>query len=504
MREIWSDLQNGTDIRGIAIETPDKHVNLTTEKAQIIAGSFACWLADRLKKEAAGLKIAVGMDSRLSGPAIKAAFISGLKDQGCEILDCKMATTPAMFMSTIMKGYECDGAVMITASHLPYYYNGLKFFTKQGGCEKEDIKAILTLAASLEPAGSAAKANVTETDLVKAYAALLVDTIRRGVQSKEKYEQPLQGCKIIVDAGNGAGGFFAELVLEALGATTDGSQFLDPDGRFPNHVPNPENKEAIESIKAAVLKSKADLGIIFDTDVDRAAVVSSDGIEINKNALIALISAIVLEENPHSTIVTDSVTSIGLAGFIESLGGVHHRFKRGYKNVINESKRLNAEGIASHLAIETSGHAALKENYFLDDGAYLVAKILIKMALLNQAGKPIQSLIETLKMPAESTDFRIGIQKEDFRTYGAKILEDLSAVASEKEGWSIVPKNFEGVRVNTDAAHGNGWFLLRMSLHEPVLALNVESDTAGGVKLMAGALKEFLSQYGALQLDSLS
>jgi phosphomannomutase len=100
--------------------------------------------------------------------------------------------------------------------------------------------------------------------------------------------------------------------------------------------------------------------------------------------LIALISAIILEEHSNSIIVTDSITSNGLKEFIEEkLGGVHHRFKRGYKNVINEAIRLNKEGKESYLAIETSGHAALKENYFLDDGAYLIAKILIKMAKLK-------------------------------------------------------------------------------------------------------------------------
>src|SRR5699024_5963392 len=148
-------------------------------------------------------------------------------------------------------------------------------------------------------------------------------------------------------------------------------------------------KEAMKSITDATLKNNADMGIIFDTDVDRAAIVGSNGKPINKNALIALISKIILKEHPESTIVTDSVTSNGLAEFIEENAGIHHRFKRGYKNVINESIRLNEEGIESYLAIETSGHAALKENYFLDDGAYLVSKILMEAAKLHKDGKDI-------------------------------------------------------------------------------------------------------------------
>lgn len=133
-----------------------------------------------------------------------------------------------------------------------------------------------------------------------------------------------------MDAGNGAGGFYAEKVLLPLGADTTGSQFLEPDGRFPNHIPNPENETAMRSVCEAVKNSGADFGIIFDTDVDRAGAVDENGEEINRNRLIALISAILLAEKP-GTIVTDSVTSDGLAQFIEAHGGKHCRFRRGYK-----------------------------------------------------------------------------------------------------------------------------------------------------------------------------
>ena len=133
---------------------------------------------------------------------------------------------------------------------------------------------------------------------------------------------------------------------------------MDPDGSFPNHIPNPENAEAMASIRKAVLENKADLGIIFDTDVDRAGAVDKNGNEINRNPIIALMAAIVLQDHPGTTIVTDSITSDELKVFIEDkLGGRHHRFKRGYRNVINESIRLNEEGEESWLAIETSGHA---------------------------------------------------------------------------------------------------------------------------------------------------
>lgn len=499
-----SKLQNGTDIRGIAIEQEKFEVNLTSEIANLIASSFVIWLKNKKDIKTEGVKVAVGMDSRLSGESLKSSVIDGLTALGCDVYDCGMSTTPAMFMTTILENYKCDGAIMVTASHLPYYYNGLKFFTEKGGLEKEDISNILSIANKGGFNCLDVKGKVFQADFIDEYSNLLIGLIRKGVSSKNNYDKPLSDFKIVVDAGNGAGGFFAHKVLKNLGADISGSQFTEPDGRFPNHIPNPENKEAMESIRKAVLDNGADLGIIFDTDVDRAAIVGSNGVEINRNALIALISSIVLEEHPNSIVVTDSVTSTGLKEFIETkLGGIHHRFKRGYRNVINEAIRLNTEGEECNLAIETSGHAALKENYFLDDGAYLIAKILIKMAKLCEEGKTIESLIENLKIPSESLEYRIKILNEDFKNYGLALLNDLEKFVEEEDGWSLEPNNYEGIRVSYNTENNNSWFLLRLSLHEPVLALNVESDNQDGAQIILDKLKPFFYGYNQLELDSL-
>lgn len=499
----YNKLQNGSDIRGVAIDGAGKEVNLIPEVAKFIAYGFVKLLENKINTKGENLKVAVGMDSRVSGPDLKATVIEGLTDLGCSVYDCGMATTPAMFMTTVLQNYKCDGSIMITASHLPYYYNGLKFFTREGGCEKEDIQSILSIASKEESYYGINSSKISKVDFIDEYSKVLVNMIRNGVSSKENYNQPLAGFKIIVDAGNGAGGFFAYKVLEVLGADISGSQFTEPDGRFPNHIPNPENEEAMESIRNAVLVNNADLGIIFDTDVDRAAIVDSNGREINKNALIAVVSSIILEEHPSSIIVTDSITSTGLGEFINKLGGIHHRFKRGYRNVINEAVRLNNEEKESYLAIETSGHAALKENHFLDDGAYLIAKILIKIAKLNEEGKRIESLIKDLKMPWESSDFRLEIKNGNVKDYGATIIADLQNHVKSTEGFSIVNDNYEGVRVTCDKTNGDGWFLLRLSLHEPVLALNIESDIKGGNQLIVDKLVTFLDKYNELDLSDI-
>lgn len=493
----YKKLQNGSDIRGVALEGIEgQHVNLTEQASRDIGRGFALWLMKKTGK--AQLRVAVGRDSRLSGETLCGWLCEAMVQQGLNVTDFGMASTPAMFMSTVTEGYAFDGSVMITASHLPFNRNGFKFFTAQGGLESSDIKEILALAGSDETTGLPVGA-LEKGEFMDAYAAILADKIKAAVGS----EKPLEGFRIVVDAGNGAGGFYVDKVLKPLGANTDGSRYLDPDGSFPNHIPNPENEQAMESIMQAVAETKADLGIIFDTDVDRAGAVLSDGSELNRNRIIAMLAAILLREHPGTTIVTDSITSTGLAKFIEEKGGVHHRFKRGYRNVINESIRLNQAGQDSQLAIETSGHGALKENYFLDDGAYLVTKLLIELARGKKEGYTLESLIASLEEPKESVEFRMNILQDDFKPYGQQVIDDLTAYAQAQPGWSLAPSNFEGVRVNLDADHGDGWFLLRLSLHDPLLPLNIESNAVGGAKKIASELAGFIARYDHLDAAAL-
>lgn len=487
-------LQNGTDIRGIAVENDKLEVNLTKEKISAISLGILKWLEKKENNSCDKFRIAVGMDSRISGAEIRETMMGEFENHGVSVIDCNMATTPAMFMTTVMEDYNCVCGIMITASHLPYYYNGVKIFTKRGGAEKADIAEILEFAykMTLEKDIEENQGRITEKNLIEDYSRVLVYRIMK----ETGMGRPLKGLKISVDAGNGAGGFFATKVLSGLGADISGSQFLEPDGMFPNHQPNPENKEAMESISKAVLETQSDLGIIFDTDVDRAAIVSDDGKEINRNALIALISDIILKEHPESVVVTDSITSTGLTEFINSRGGVHHRFKRGYKNVINEAKRMNEETEQkSYIAIETSGHAALEENYFLDDGAYLIAKILIEVSKLHQEGKKIQTLIQDLKQPVESFEYRLKIKDDNFKEYGENVLSKFREFALNHTNFVIEEPNFEGIKLKTEY----GWCLLRMSLHEPVMPLNIESDIEGGAEMIKNILKGFIESNERLE-----
>ena len=493
----FKKLQNGSDIRGVAIQTEGgPEPNLTKETAGQITGAYIYWLSKKVQKNPVMLKVCVGQDSRISGDTLKEGVLEAISLWGGEGYDAGLSTTPAMFMATVMPQFEFDGAIMITASHLPYERNGFKFFTAEGGTDKEDIAEILRLASRYNFIGGVYEEMKTNVSMM--YAAYLRQMIAAGLKDIPGY---LKGMHIVVDAGNGAAGFFAKEVLGRMGADVSGSLYLEPDGTFPNHPANPENAEAMAAICKAVRDNNADLGIIFDTDGDRSAAVAPGGVPIARNEIVALAAALAAEDYPGGTVVTDSITSNELHEFLEGkLGLKHLRYKRGYKNVINKAKELNAAGEQAFLAIETSGHAAYSDNYYLDDGAFLAVQIVINAARLKAQGKDIMALLEGLESPAESKEIRLKIKAEDFKKYGAGVLEDFGKWAEYSNRLEVVEPNYEGVRVNYDIDGYKGWFLLRMSLHDPVMPLNIESETPGGVEKALSAICDFMKDYKEIEI----
>ncbi|MCI5771787.1 MAG: phosphomannomutase/phosphoglucomutase [Clostridiales bacterium] len=489
-------LISGSDVRGKALG--DGAV-LTDQAARRIGEALVAYL----RQQGAGEnpRVLMGRDPRLTGESLMESCAMGMKDAGGQVTLFGLCTTPAMFVALKTPGFEADASVMVTASHHPWDRNGLKFFLPDGGISTQVLEAILDLAQSQE-VFSRGGGSVCRRDFLPVYADILKKRVTDGLHTDVL--KPLLGLHVVVDAGNGSGGFYAKL-LEDMGAWVEGSQFLEPDGHFPNHIPNPENPEAMASVSQAVVRAEADLGVIFDADCDRAAIVDKTGREINRNRLIALISAILLDQKSGLTIVTDSVTSSGLARFIGEWGGVHYRYKRGYHNVIEEARRLNEAGIDCPLAIETSGHAALRENGFLDDGMYLVTVLICEAMKLKQEGRELSSLISDLKEPLESAEVRLNITDPDFRAAGKAAIERVMDYAFNNADWHIAPDNREGVRISFDlnGEMDSGWFLLRLSVHDPVLPLNMESDVRGGLHEMAAQLYQVLQSASGVDVSPL-
>lgn len=493
----YKSLKSGSDIRGIAVQTEEHDVTLTIDAIYDITKAFLKWLANRTEKTS--LTVAVGRDVRISGDLIFTAVQKTIVESGCVSIDCGVSTTPAMFTLLKESDWECDASIMITASHLPFDRNGLKFFTPDGGLSSEDIDVIIAMAERGD-ALPRKLGGALENSFMDEYCRKLVNMVRTGTNKSA----PLFGKRIIVDAGNGVGGFFVKKVLQQLGAITDGSINLQPDGNFPKHVPNPEDPAAINALRDAVLASHAELGITFDTDVDRAALVDGNGTLINRDNLIALTAAAVMDGKP-ATIVTDSVTTDGLTDFINNLGGKHIRYKRGYNNVISEAKRRNEKGEYCPLAIETSGHAAFADNYFMDDGAYLICKLLITYSNQVQKREKLSDLIAGLVKPEEENEVRVKFNDKsvDFRREGERILKELKYFADNDKRLSVAPDTYEGARLNFAEGSGDGWALVRISVHDPVMPINFASMKKGGNKKMARQLYFMLDKYPFLDVTPL-
>lgn len=500
----WKQFKSGSDIRGIASDSLHSgNITLTNEVVEKIAISFAVWIANKTWTKYSEMTIAVGHDPRVSSMRIKTAMINALRSIGVKIYDCALTSTPAMLMA--VSSLTCTASFQITASHHPADRNGVKFFTTDGALSSKDIDEILDIAQGEDfPSISYKIGSVKPINMMHYYCDSVKNIICEDTKSINPSDKPLEGLKIAVDAGNGSGGFFVKDILAPLGADTKGSIFLKPDGTFPNHVPNPESNIAIEALSKAVKDSKSDIGIIFDTDVDRVAVVDSKGKAINRNKLIALTSAIILEKNPGATIVTDSVTSDKLKEFIDSLGGIQFRYKRGYKNIIDYAKKLNSSGVDCPLAIESSGHAALRENKFVDDGAYLAAKIIAKYIELKSKGITLDELLKDFKDSKEHIEIRITINDTKIISSSRKVITHLKTYSSEIKACQVEPKNLEGTRLNFKARWQEGWCILRQSVHDPSLVLNIESYVNNGAMSILNSLIPFFEKFEFLDIKEIN
>ena len=415
---------------------------------------------------------------------------------------------------------------MVTASHLPADRNGFKMFTTKGGFTRARIAQMSQLATDfalkwhdkegmLPPTSGGEGVFVSEwVDWLPQYAETLKEAICREV-GKEQNEKPLQGLKIVLNSGNGSGGFFHK-VLQDLGADVSASVHVEPNPNFPAGIPNPEYAQMIEETTAICQEINADLGIMLDTDADRAGYVvpvvqkekeSGSTVQyepLNRNRLIALLSVIFSRTSPGCAIVTDSVTSEGLAAFIEDKLGLRHvRFLKGYANVIEKAIELNNSGETNaEMAIETSGHCAMRENGMLDDGSYTSCKVVGLLAREKQQGgfDGLLDLITDLKEMPEDVELRMSIMDESLDTTATVFdlvsleVEEMCMDKSSPLPWSLDIDNLEGVRVRT----GNGgFFMLRKSLHDPLISLQVEANSRDEAE--ANIVRPLLERFKSLE-----
>jgi len=469
----------------------------------LAAYCFGSSFADMVRSELPGkdtVQICIGVDPRPHGIRLADAFARGVESvDGVKAIYNGISSTPSM--SHFCQADLCDGGAMITASHLPEDRNGIKLFTKQGGYTKGDIDTLISGAIRvghlwhdygvIPPASGHGAVDCEHVNFMPHYRERLQQAIIDEVGSDDA--KPLDGLKIVLNAGNGSGYFFTA-ILHALGADVSHSLYLSPDGTFPSGVPNPENRDMIEETKARCKECQADLGILFDTDADRSGFIlprgGSDYEPLNRNRLIALLSVIFAKSSPGCTIVTDSVTSEGLAAFLtDDLGLKHERFLKGYANVINKAIEITESGQGNaEMAIETSGHCAMKENGYLDDGTYTAVKVVGLLARTmkgnQQSGASLLDLIATLDEKAEENELRMPVidgtlaSTQSLFDQFASLIEDC-ALTGKIPDWDLDKENLEGVRVRIG---DGGFFMFRKSLHDPLVSLQVEGNDAEEVR----------------------
>jgi phosphomannomutase len=443
--------------------------------------------------DSAVVTIAVGIDPRPHGMRLADALARGAEAVSrTRVVYTGIATTPAC--ASFTGGGGVDAAVMVTASHLPVDRNGFKIFphwSRGGSVSRDELRDLGRRAKHVAsklfeqmavPATSGNQALFCSewVDYMPRYKDNLKGAIAR---SDKKGASPLEGLSIVLNAGNGSGGFFAK-VLSDLGADVSGSVHLEPDAAFPVGIPNPEYKPMIDETIRACQQARADLGIMLDTDADRCGFVvpmdrSYTAYEpLHRNRLIALIGVMFSQSHPGCAIVTDSVTSEGLTLFLNKLGLQHVRYLKGYANVINKAKELTESGVCdAQVGMETSGHCAMRENGYLDDGTYTAAKVVSLLAqrrdlLLNSWIADYRDLPEVSELRMSTFDQSLDTMRSVFDVCAIEIELEAAEGATSGGVWEVDRENLEGIRVRVG---GGQFFMLRKSLHDPIVSLQIEA-----------------------------
>jgi len=443
------------DIRGIADQ------DLIDESVELIGKAYATFLGRK------GLKtFVVGKDVRLSSDRIQNALIKGITATGCNVIDIGQVPTPALYFAILH--LKADGGVMVTGSHNPIEFNGLKMcegIASVFGQDIQKIKSIIDQNDFLSGQG-----NVETQEIVPAY----IDMIK----SKIKLDRKL---KIVIDAGNGTAGVIAPQLWEDLGCEVI-QLYCEPDGRFPNHLPDPTVPKYVVDLQKLVLENSADMGIGYDGDSDRLGVIDDKGRIIFADRLIALFSRNVLEKIPGATIVFDVKCSQALPEFVEKYGGKPLMYKTGHSLLKAKMKEEK-----SPFAGEMSGHIFFGDNFFgFDDGIYASGRLL---EIVASSGKKLSELADEIPYFTSTPEIRVDCADDE----KFEVVDDL--VKSFKKEYDVI--DIDGARV----LFGDGWGLVRASNTQPVLVLRFEAKTDLRLKEIITIFKNKLKEYDAIKFN---
>jgi phosphomannomutase len=394
-----------------------------------------------------GSRVVVGRDMRLSGEPLEDAFVRGVTEAGADVLDIGLVSTDALYFA--VGHLEEPGGAMITASHNPKDYNGLKLCREDAIALSGDegisqIRDLITSGKLPEPDEDAG--SVEEGDITADYAEHCLSFITT---------EGLRPLKIVVDAGNGMAGkmlppIFEKLPLEYV------PMYFELDGSFPNHPPNPIEPQNMEDLQERVLAEGADFGVAFDGDADRCFVVTENGVTISGDILATLVAKNVLEKEPGAAIVYSAVCSKALPELVRREGGRPIRTKAGHSIIKPQMRKHDAAFGGEH-----SGHFYFRDNYFADSG---IIAMLTVAELVGRQENPLSELLIPIDPYFRSGEINSEVEDQD------EVLKRVEEHYAERDDPEI--DHLDGLTVD----HGDWWLNLRPSNTEPLLRLNVEAS----------------------------
>jgi phosphomannomutase/phosphoglucomutase len=444
-----ADIFKAYDIRGVVGKT------LTPAIVQSIGQALGTLALERDRDT-----LVVGRDGRLSGPELADALSTGIRASGANVVDIGMVTTPMSYFAARHLDTQCS--VMVTGSHNPPDYNGLKMVIAGDTLAGDEIGALRTRIEAGELAHGAG--TLRNADVAPAYLDRITGDVRLA-----------RPTKIAVDCGNGVAGAYAPVLFRRLGCAVT-ELFCEVDGRFPNHHPDPSQPENLRDLIANLASSDNELGLAFDGDGDRLGVVAKDGRTIYADRQLMLFAADMLTRRHGATVIYDVKSTRNLKPWIEQHGGKPLLWKTGHSLIKAKMKETGAE-----LAGEMSGHTFFKERWYgFDDGLYAGARLLEILSRDADASAALHAIPDSLSTP------ELNIDCADASPHA--LIDKLAATASFPGAVDVI--RIDGLRVE----YADGFGLARASNTTPVIVLRFEADDATALKRIQDEFRRVLGQ----------
>jgi len=460
------------DIRGVAGRDLDE------EFAFSLGRAFSAFL----KKVNSGAKsVSVGRDGRMSSEALASDVIKGIQSAGINVFDIGLCPTPLQYFS--LHHLNLDGGIMVTGSHNPPEYNGFKLSIGKETIFGEEIQKIKEVMLRKELSENTKAGSIEQYDIVSAYHDFMVRKF--SYLSGKDYRR----LKVVIDAGNGTGGVVAPGILEAMGCDVI-PLYCEPDGRFPNHHPDPTVVEYIQDLIKVTKEEKADIGVGYDGDADRIGIVDSSGNIIWGDQIMIILSRDVLKRIPGAVVIGDVKCSQVMFDDIKRHGGKPVMWKTGHSLVKNKMRQESAL-----LAGEFSGHIFIADGYFgFDDAIYTTLRL---VEVMKTSGLGIHELLSDIPRMCYTPEIRLDCHEDQKKQVVERLVRKCKEYSISGNGPLVIKKTYDidGVRVVFE----KGWGLVRSSNTQPVIVMRFEAEDERSLN----EYKSFLENEMKKVLDSM-